>query len=194
MGRQHDVSKSLNSVRSTLETQQKAHFAKEWMGAAVAKELLTKSYAHWTHYHTMLDDFYNEFAANGSAADAWKLACLIGKAVLEAIHLVRCVAADVSNLLTPAKRAARMLWAMLQAHRVLDEFILAEFRNDPRVAPIIVLHLLENRVGKSEMEKLEKRVLSQDAIIAKLRKDVDKLTTIGYKGKKKSYEDIEELA
>jgi hypothetical protein len=193
MGRRHDISKSLHSVRNTLETQQKAHFAREWMGATVAKELLTKSFAHWTHFNTMMDDFYNEFSANGSPSEAWKLTCLIGKAVLEAVHLVRCVAADVSDLLTPAKRAARMLWATLQAHRVLDEFILSEFRNDPRVAPIIVLHLLENRVGKTDLERIEKRMLSQDALILKLRKDVDKLNTAaGHKGKKARFDDADE--
>jgi hypothetical protein len=194
MGRRHDISKSLHSVRHTLETQQKAHFAKDWMGAGVAKELLTNSFAHWTHFNTMMDDFYNEFSATGSAADAWKLTCLIGKAVLEAVHLVRCVAADVSDLMTPAKRAARMLWATLQAHRVLNEFILAEFRNDPRVAPIIVLHLLENRVGRCELEKLEKRMVSQDAVIAKMRKDMDKLTTsLGKQGKRKNHNDVAEF-
>jgi hypothetical protein len=157
-------------------------------GGGVAKELLTKSYAHWTHFHTMLDDFYNEFAVNGSAADAWKPTCLIGKAVLEAVHLVRCVAADISNILTPAKRAARMLWATLQVHRVMDEFIVAEFCNDPRVAPIIVLHLLENQVGRCELKKRERQMAAQDTVIAKLRKDVDKLnTSMGKQGKKKGY-------
>jgi hypothetical protein len=110
------------------------------------------------------------------------------------MHLVRCVAADVSDLMTPAKRAARMLWATLQAHRVLNEFILAEFRNDPRVAPIIVLHLLENRVGRCKLEKLEKRMMSQDTVIAKMRKDMDKLTTsLGKQGKRKINKDVAEL-
>jgi hypothetical protein len=75
MGQRHDITKRLNNVRNTLETQQKSHFNKEWMGAAVAKELLTKSFAHWTHFNTMLNDFYNEFSANGSKNDAWKLTC-----------------------------------------------------------------------------------------------------------------------
>jgi hypothetical protein len=192
----HDISKSLQSVRHTLENQQKAYFAKDWTGAGATKELLTKSFAQWTHFNTMMNALYNEFSARGSMADVWKLTCLIGKAFLEAVHLVPCVAAaDVrSDLIMPARGDTYMVWVTLQAHRVLNEFILAKWRNDPRVAPIIVLHLLENCVGRCKLEKLEKRVVSQDALIAKMRKDMDKLTTsLGKQGKRKIHEDVADL-
>jgi hypothetical protein len=147
------------------------------MGGAVAKELLSKSFAHWTYFQTMLDDFFMEFTATGSKLEVWKLTCMIRKAVLEAAHLLRCLAADLSDLQSPSQRAARILWATLQAHRVFDDFIRAEHRHDPRIAPIIVLHLLENCISCVEIEKLETTVGTQAAALVKLRKDIDALIT-----------------
>jgi hypothetical protein len=59
----------------------------------------------------------------------------------------------------------RILWAKLQAHRVFDDIIRAEYRHNPRIAPIIVLHLLENRIAQAELEKLESTVASQATAI-----------------------------
>jgi uncharacterized coiled-coil protein SlyX len=118
-----------------------------------------------------------EFAATGAKTEAWKLTCMIGKAVLEAAHLLRCLAADLTDLQSPSQRAARILWATLQAHRVFDDFVKAEYRHDPRIAPIIMLHLLENRISRAELEKLEATVGTQATALARLRKDVDALTT-----------------
>jgi hypothetical protein len=177
LGRRRNINHGLGNVKGTLETQQKHHFAGDLVGATVAKELMSHSHAHWTQFQTMLDDFFSEFSTSGSAAEAWRLTGMIGKTVLEALHLVRCIAADLSDLTTPVKRAARIFWATLQAHRVMGEFVAAKFRNDPRVTPIVVLHLLENRVSKTEIEVLTARLKTQDVLMAKLRKDLDAVTS-----------------
>jgi hypothetical protein len=56
-------------VKPTLENQQRDYFSGNWMGGAVAKELLSKSFAHWTYFQTMLDDFFMEFAVNSVISD-----------------------------------------------------------------------------------------------------------------------------
>jgi hypothetical protein len=183
LGRRCDISHCLANVKPTLENQQRDYFAGNWMGGAVAKELLSKAFAHWTYFQTMLDDFFMEFSASGSKTEAWKLTCMIGKAFLEAAHLLRCLAADLSDLQSPSQRAARILWATLQAHRVFDDFIKAEYRHNPCIAPIIVLHLLENRISRAEIETLSATVTSQAAAISKLRKDIDSITSKMNKGK-----------
>jgi hypothetical protein len=71
----------------------------------------------------------------------------------------------------------------------MSEFIGAEFRNDPRVAPIVVLHLLENRVSKLEIELMQTRLKNQETAHAKLPKEFDALqsrvTSLPGGGKKK---------
>jgi hypothetical protein len=192
MGRRGDINHGLLNVKGTLETQQKHHFSGELVGGTVAKELLSHSQAHWTQFQTMLDDFFAEFSTSGAASEAWRLTGMIGKTVLEALHLVRCIAADLSDLTTPVKRAARILWATLQAHRVMGEFVTASFRNDPRVAPIVVLHLLENRVSKSEVEVLTAKLKTQDVMMAKLRKDLDAMVSkVNLRGPAKKKRDDE---
>jgi hypothetical protein len=78
----------------------------------------------------------------------------------------------------------------------MGEFVAAEFRNDPRVVPIVVLHLLENRVTKVEVEDMQARLKAQDLTIAKMRKDLDGLVSkVNNKTsgkKKKGQEDNEE--
>jgi hypothetical protein len=195
LGRRRDINNGLTHIRSTLEHQRKHHFGGNLVGSSVVKELMSDSNSHWTHFQTMLDDFYSEFSTSGTPAEAWRLTGMIGKTVLEAISLVRCIAADLSDLLTPVKRASRILWATLQAHRVMGEFVAAEFRNDPRVAPIVVLHLLENRVNKSEVEAMEARLKAQDVAMAKMRRELDGLVSkVNSKlsGKKKRNNDEDE--
>jgi hypothetical protein len=75
------IAHCLANVKPTLENQQHHYFLGNWMGGAVAKELLSKSFAHRTYFQTILDDFFIEFAATGSKNKAWKLTCIIGQPI-----------------------------------------------------------------------------------------------------------------
>jgi hypothetical protein len=59
----------------------------------------------------------------------------------------------------------------------MGEFVAAEFCNDPRVAPIVVIHLLENRVNKCEVEAMHAQIKTQDVAMAKMRQELDGLVS-----------------
>jgi hypothetical protein len=44
------------------------------------------------------------------------------------------------------------LWASLQAHRVMSDYLAADFRHHPSVAPVITIHLYLHRVPASFYE------------------------------------------
>ena len=57
----------------------------------------------------------------------------------------------------------------------MPTFIDADFRNDPRIAPVIVLHLLENRVGRQDVEQLKVKLQAQNTLITTQWRDIDRL-------------------
>jgi hypothetical protein len=135
------------------------------------------SRSHWSSMERMIDTFYAEFLVTSTEKDAWSLTSLIAKTVFVAIHHVRSVGADISDIVSPSKRAAKVMWSTLQAHRIMRSFIDADFRNHAMIAPVIVLHLLENRVGRTEVDGLKAKLQAQANLLIVQRRDHDKLVS-----------------
>jgi hypothetical protein len=75
-----------------------------------------------------------------SEKDAWKLTSLIAKSVFEVVYNACAIGSNLSDILSPSKQAAKVMWATLQAHWVMRTFIDADSWNDPQIAPVIVLN------------------------------------------------------
>jgi hypothetical protein len=125
----------------------------------------------------MIDTFYAEFSVTSTTKDAWRLTSLIAKTVFETVHQARAAGSDLSDIISPSKRAAKVMWATMQAHRVMRTFIDADFRNDPKIAPVIVLHLLENRVSRQDLDCLRNALHAQGNLLLVQRRDIDKLVS-----------------
>jgi hypothetical protein len=113
-------------------------------GRSVVTEMLAMLRSHWSSMEHMIDTFYAEFLITSTEKDAWSLTYLIAKTVFVAIHHVHLVGADISDIVSPSKRAAKVMWSTLQAHQIMRSFTDADFRNHAMIAPVIVLHLLDN--------------------------------------------------
>ena len=57
----------------------------------------------------------------------------------------------------------------------MGTFIDADFRNHPKIAPVIVIHLFENWVGRQELDQLKDKLQAQNTLLTSQRKELDKL-------------------
>ncbi len=87
-------------------------------------------------------------------------ACI--KKVLEVIRVPRAQASNATMDVSPVSQCATYLWALIQSHRVMREFIDSRFRNHGTIAPVVVLHIFKTRVTRvalaSTVKRLEGRI------------------------------------
>jgi hypothetical protein len=108
---------------------------------------------------TFVDTFYVELmmVAKFPPLQAW---ALVGRCVAAVFGLMSPYRAPVALLGDPWRLAdkATYIWAVLQCHRVMQKFILLNFRGHPSVVKEMSLFMLTERVGPSEMATLAGRV------------------------------------
>jgi uncharacterized membrane protein YgcG len=177
MGSRKDISDGITRIWTTLEGNIRDLFQGFGPGRSVVTKMLAMSRSHWSSMERMIDTFYAEFLVTSTEKDAWSLTSLIEKTVFVAIHHVRSVGADISDIVSPSKRAAKVMWSTLQAHRIMRSFIDADFRNHAMIAPVIVLHLLENRVRRTEVDGMKAKLQAQANLLIVQRRDHDKLVS-----------------
>jgi hypothetical protein len=56
---------------------------------------------------------------------------------------VRASAANATSEVNAATKCATIMWAIIQAHRVMKDFLDMRFRNHPSIAPVIILHVFK---------------------------------------------------
>ena len=78
-----------------------------------------------------------------------------------------------------------MLWGIVQATRVLDEFIEARFTSHPSIVAEVGLFMLTERVDPSKYKKLVLQVDSLEGDVSTLKKELKRLRE-EFEGLKKS--------
>jgi hypothetical protein len=94
---------------------------------------------------TWMDAFYQELVASSEATDeeAWEVVSACIKKMFEIIRVPRAQAANATMDPSPSSHCTTYLWALIQSHEVMKEFIEARFRNHGAIAPVIVLHIFK---------------------------------------------------
>jgi hypothetical protein len=111
-----------------------------------------------------MDVFYQELLSTSEATEdeAWDLVSACIKKVFEELRRVRAGAANATTEVLASSKCATILWALIQSHRVMKDFLDSRFRNHPSIAPVIVLHVFKTRVTRvahaNSYKRLEGRV------------------------------------
>ncbi len=97
-----------------------------------------------------MDVFYQELLTTSKAMEeeAWELVSACIKRVFEDLRRVRASAANATSEADPSNKCSTILWALIQSHKVMKDFLDMRFRNHPSIAPVIVLHVFKTRVTR----------------------------------------------
>ena len=138
-GVKHDVLEGIKRASEALKKEIRQLLQPGSEASRLAETMHTSSVGFIREWISEMDSLYEDFVAGGmQPKSAWEICLLLSKALFAKLRDARAVALDST---TPAV----MLWASLQAHKVMQEFLHHEFRNHPHFAAVIVqTHILGN--------------------------------------------------
>jgi len=141
--------------------------------------LLSKSHSFWIALSNWIDEFHLKLTIVSccSADEAWLLVASCVRGIFRELRRVRIVAQEAEKLPDKATSCALFLWGSLQAHRIMDEFIVHNFEGHPVITPVINMHLFQHRVPLSLHTSLKTKVLALEKTLNEHRKELDRLKT-----------------
>ncbi len=126
----------------------------------LANDMHSKSQIFVAEMTNWMDVFYQELLATSKATEeeAWELVSACIKRVFEDLRRVRAGAANATTETGPSSKCSTIMWALVQSHRVMKEFLDMRFRNHPSIAPVIILHVFKTRVTRVAFSNQVKRI------------------------------------
>jgi len=145
--------------------------------------LLSKSHSFWIALSNWIDEFHLKLTIVSccSVDEAWLLVASCVRGIFRELRRVRIVAQEAEKLPDKATSCALFLWGSLQAHRIMDEFIVHSFEGHPVITPVINMHLFQHRVPLSLHTSLKTKVLVMEKTLHEHRKELDRLKTASAK-------------
>lgn len=130
----------------------------------LAHDMHSKSQIFIAEMCNWMDVFYQELLTTSEATDdeAWELVSACIKKIFEELRRVRASAANATSEVNATSKCATYLWALIQSHRIMKDFLDMRFRNHPSIAPVIILHVFKTRVTRvshnNHVKRLEGRI------------------------------------
>jgi hypothetical protein len=117
-------------------------------GNGLAKALLAQVKAQWYEFISWVDEFWvDEFykqlteEANFKAPAAWRLVGRCASAISDAMAEPRAKVALIEGT-KPLENKARIIWAVLQCHTIMQKFIEARFGGNPVIFKEITMFMI----------------------------------------------------
>jgi hypothetical protein len=107
-------------------------------------------------------------------SDAWLLATEIVARIFKSLNSALSDVRDILAKSSPLRNTARVLYAMLRVHDVMDEYLALEIKNHPSISSEYVKFLSahsaykEIQVLKKKLEAAEKRLTDMEKVFKKL--------------------------
>ena len=108
----------------------------------------------------------------------------IVRTLFSALREVRVIAESAHSMTDKSRQVGLYLWASMQSHRIMAEYVKADFKRHPDVAPNVTFFLFENRAPKSMITSLKKenndlanKVGNLERDLVGMRKIVDRLSS-----------------
>jgi hypothetical protein len=135
----------------------------------LASEMHELSQSFVLEMGSWMDSFYQELITTSEASEdeAWDV---VGACIRKVFEILRVPRAQASNATMDGdirSQCATYIWALVQSHKVMKQFIDARFRNHGSIAPVIVLHIFKTRVTRVSMSSTIKRLEGRIAALEK---------------------------
>jgi hypothetical protein len=116
-----------------------------------------------------MDSFFQELVTTSEATEeeAWEVVSACIKKMFEVIRVPRAQAVNATMDPNPKSQCATYLWALIQSHKIMREFVEARFHNHGTIAPVIVLHIFKTRVTRVALQSHIKRLKGRIASLEK---------------------------
>jgi hypothetical protein len=125
---------------------------------------------------------YKSLVARGGAKEAcWRLICHCVQAIFGDLHKARIAG---RGPFLGSDRASGIMWGSLQAHRLMQEYVItSDFAAHPKYSHILNIHLQDNALMKADYKtdmdkvKVKARVVDLEKNLAILHALHDQLST-----------------
>jgi hypothetical protein len=146
---------------------------------ALFSRMITSSEEHFRQLANFLTETRNVcHHQNGDAFESWEYPSKVVRGVFDECMQVRGVGAERSSIDDfTLKDAGRMLWAALKCHKLMDDFVAANFQGHPTLAGYSIQYLFKHRLTPKDMESVAGGVASLKTEVKGLQATQQKLKT-----------------
>eukprot|EP00978_Attheya_sp_CCMP212_P004472 scaffold9750_cov43-Attheya_sp.AAC.3 len=144
----------------------------------VLEGMVTRSISQWSSLASVINklQLVNTSSYGMTEAASWELVSQTVAQAFRSLRPIRACTQDLTgNAFSPKDCFVRVMWTMLKAHRLLDEFISVEWTGHPHMSGITAEYVLWNRVQPSDLKKVMDRTSTAQTQVMALEKDVDGL-------------------
>lgn len=159
-----------NKVRVYAETwRSSAEFNLSSAALIVAQAMMHDAIAFVDKVSYWISEFYTDCKNKGADdKETWKHISHTIREICSILHDAR--KAGRGYYTTPSERAACCFWGQLQAHREMQVLTSRSLVSDPRLSHILNLHLRDNAVMKSELNKVMDMIRGVQKDVTELKK------------------------